>query len=84
MSERSQFSLLTERRFLPFLVFSATAGQLADKFEKSRVIRLVKLFEIGVMIVGAIGFLAQNLACLMLALLCLGFHAAMFGPVKYA
>ena len=69
---------------LPFLVFSATAGQLADKYEKSRVIRIVKLFEIGIMVMGAIGFLAQNLALLMIALLGLGFHSAMFGPVKYA
>lgn len=40
---------------LPFVVLSASAGQLADKYEKSRLIRLIKLFEIGIMVVGALG-----------------------------
>src|SRR5262249_26484593 len=65
-------------------LFSATAGQLADKYEKSRIIRLVKLFEIGIMIVGAIGFVTQHLALLLLALFGMGAHSTMFGPVKYA
>ncbi|HKA44213.1 MAG TPA: MFS transporter [Burkholderiales bacterium] len=69
---------------LPFFLFSATAGQLADKYEKSRIIRLVKLFEIGIMIVGAIGFVTQHLALLLLALFGMGAHSTMFGPVKYA
>src|ERR1700675_719420 len=49
---------------LPFFLFSATAGQLADKYDKSRIIRYVKLFEIGIMVVGSIGFLHQDLALL--------------------
>ena len=69
---------------LPFFLFSATAGQLADKYEKSRVIRLVKLFELGIMAVGAVGFLTQHIALLLLALFGMGIHSAMFGPVKYA
>ena len=69
---------------LPFFLFSATAGQLADKYEKSRVIRLVKLFEIGIMSVGAVGFHAQDLSLLLLALFGMGVHSTMFGPVKYA
>src|SRR5688572_12873921 len=40
----------------PFFLFSATAGQLADKLEKTRIIRAVKLLEIGIMCVGAVGF----------------------------
>ena len=44
----------------PFVLFSATAGQIADKFEKSRLIRFIKLFEIGIMVVGAIGFYRQR------------------------
>ena len=44
---------------LPFFLFSATAGQIADKFEKSRLIRWVKLFAVGVMVIGAVGFVAR-------------------------
>jgi 1-acyl-sn-glycerol-3-phosphate acyltransferase len=69
---------------LPFFLFSATAGQLADKYEKSRIIRLVKVFEILIMSVGAVGFLTQNLALLLVALFGMGAHSTMFGPVKYA
>jgi 1-acyl-sn-glycerol-3-phosphate acyltransferase len=69
---------------LPFFLFSATAGQLADKYEKSRVIRLVKVLEIGIMVLGAAGLLLQNLAVLMLALFLMGLQSTMFGPVKYA
>ena len=69
---------------LPFFLFSATAGQLADKYEKSFIIRLVKLFEIGVMVLGAVGFLTRNLLLLMIALFLMGVHSTVFGPVKYA
>jgi 1-acyl-sn-glycerol-3-phosphate acyltransferase len=69
---------------LPFFLFSATAGQLADKYEKSRIIRLVKLLEIGIMVMGAAGFITQNLPLLMLALFLMGLQSTMFGPVKYA
>ena len=68
----------------PFVLFSATAGQLADKFEKSRLIRLIKLFEIGIMIVGAIGFYRKDLILLFSALALMGVHSTVFGPVKYA
>ena len=69
---------------LPFFLFSATAGQLADKYEKSRIIRFVKLFEIGIMVVGAAGFLTQNLTLLIGALFLMGLHSTIFGPVKYS
>ena len=68
----------------PFVLFSATAGQVADKFEKSRLIRLIKVFEIGIMIVGAIGFYRQDLILLFTALALMGVHSTLFGPVKYA
>jgi 1-acyl-sn-glycerol-3-phosphate acyltransferase len=68
----------------PFMFFSATAGQVADKFEKSRLIRFVKLFEIAVMIVGTIGFYQRDLILLFLALGLMGVHSTIFGPVKYA
>ena len=68
----------------PFMLFSATAGQLADKFEKSRLIRLIKTFEIAIMIVGAIGFYRRDLVLLFVALGLMGVHSTLFGPVKYA
>src|SRR5271167_3665448 len=68
----------------PFVLFSATAGQVADKFEKSRLIRIIKLFEIGIMIVGAIGFYRKDLILLFAALALMGVHSTLFGPVKYA
>jgi 1-acyl-sn-glycerol-3-phosphate acyltransferase len=69
---------------LPFFLFSATAGQLADKYERSRIIRLVKLFEIAIALVGAIGFVHRDVTLLFTALFMLGVHSTVFGPVKYA
>jgi len=68
----------------PFVLFSATSGQLADKFEKSRLIRLIKLFEIAIMALGAVGFYRRNLVLLFSALALMGVHSTLFGPVKYA
>lgn len=69
---------------LPFFLFSATCGQLADKLEKSRIIRLSKLLEIFIMLVGAAGFYMQNLSVLLFALFLMGTQSTLFGPVKYA
>ena len=69
---------------LPFFLFSATAGQLADKYERSRIIRLVKLFEIAIALVGAVGFVRHDVTLLFIALFMLGIHSTLFGPVKYA
>ncbi|MEO8738421.1 MAG: MFS transporter [Casimicrobiaceae bacterium] len=68
----------------PFMLLSATAGQIADKFEKSRLIRFIKIFEIAVMIIGAIGFYRRDLVILFAALGLMGVHSTLFGPVKYA
>lgn len=68
----------------PFVLFSASAGQVADKFEKSRLIRLIKMFEIGIMVIGFIGFYRRNLILLFTALALMGVHSTLFGPVKYA
>ena len=68
----------------PFVLLSATSGQLADKYEKSRLIRWIKLFEIGVMAIGFAGFLWRDLALLFVALGLMGVHSTLFGPVKYA
>jgi len=69
---------------LPFFLFSATAGQLADKYEKSRLITVTVFIELCVMALGAAGFLLRNLELLMLALFLGGVQSALFGPVKYA
>jgi len=68
----------------PFMLLSATGGQLADKFEKSRLIRAIKLFEIAIMVVGLAGFWLRDLALVFAALALLGVHSTLFGPVKYA
>jgi hypothetical protein len=69
---------------LPFFLFSASAGQLADKYERSRIVRLVKLLEVGIMLLGAAGFALHSLGLLLGTLFLLGTHSAFFGPVKYA
>jgi len=68
---------------LPFFLFSSTAGQLADKFEKSALIRRVKLLEIGIMVIAAYGFATSDLTVLLTALFLMGTQSALFGPLKY-
>jgi 1-acyl-sn-glycerol-3-phosphate acyltransferase len=68
----------------PFVLFSATAGQLADKYEKARLIRYIKVFEIVVMVIGAVGFWRHDLLLLFVALALMGVHSTLFGPVKYS
>ncbi len=69
---------------LPFFLFSATAGQLADKYDKALLARLVKLLEMAIMAVAGLGFWWHSLALLLAALFLLGCHSTLFGPVKYA
>jgi MFS family permease len=78
---------------LPFFLFSALAGQLADMRDKARIIRIVKACEIAIMTVGAIGLVlawkgiavnAVAIPLLMLALFAMGVHSTFFGPIKYA
>ncbi|MCX8115665.1 MAG: MFS transporter [Burkholderiaceae bacterium] len=69
---------------LPFLLFSATSGQLADKYDKARLMRLVKLFEVAIMLGGAWGFWAQRFDVLLACTFLMGLHSTLFGPVKYA
>jgi 1-acyl-sn-glycerol-3-phosphate acyltransferase len=69
---------------IPFFLFSATAGQLAEKYEKSRIIRYVKLFEIAAMTLAAYGFYTHHTSLLLVVLFMMGMHSTMFGPIKYA
>jgi len=69
---------------LPFFLFSGIAGQLADKYEKSRVIRWVKFAEIAIMALAAIGLWHGWYEALLLLLFLMGVQSTFFGPVKYA
>lgn len=69
---------------LPFLLFSAPAGQIADKFEKSLLMRRVKLLEISLMTIAAVAFLNGHYVVLLLLLFLMGCQSTLFGPVKYA
>lgn len=69
---------------LPFFLFSALAGELADKLEKSRLITIIKFFEILIMLSAAVGFYMHSITLLMTTLFTLGMQATFFGPLKYS
>lgn len=69
---------------LPFFLFSALSGQLADARDKAAIIRIVKTAEILIMVAGAAGLIMHNIALLLLALFAMGVHSTFFGPIKYA
>ncbi|MBC7573177.1 MAG: MFS transporter [Herminiimonas sp.] len=69
---------------LPYLLFSATSGQLTDKFDKTRIIRFVKNLEIAIMLLAAWGFLQEQVVVLLACTCLMGLHSTIFGPVKFA
>lgn len=69
---------------LPYFIFSATAGQIADKYERASLVRGIKILEIIIMLIGSAGFLLGHLWLLLLALFLMGTHSTFFGPIKYA
>jgi len=69
---------------LPFFLFSPIAGQLADKHEKSMLIRRIKILEIGIMLLGAVAFVLESPQMLVGILFLMGTQSALFGPVKYS
>ena len=69
---------------LPYLLFSATSGQLTDKWDKTRMFRLVKNLEIVIMLIAAWGFVQSNVPVLLLCVFLMGLHSTLFGPVKFA
>jgi MFS family permease len=80
-----QFSAIAQALFiLPFFLFSALSGQLADDHDKARLIRLIKLAEIGIMAVGGAGILLASIPVMLAAVLAMGIHSTFFGPIKYA
>jgi MFS family permease len=80
-----QFSAIAQGLFiLPFFLFSALSGQLADDHDKARLIRIIKLAEIGIMIVGGAGIMLANIPLMLAAVFMMGVHSTFFGPIKYA
>ncbi len=69
---------------LPYLLFSATSGQITDKYDKTAIIRFVKNLEIGIMLLGAYGFMANDVVVLLVCTCLMGLHSTLFGPVKFA
>ena len=69
---------------LPFFIFSAISGQLADKFEKSMLMRRIKTLEIVLMSIAAVAFMAESFSVLLFVLFLMGCQSTLFGPVKYA
>ena len=69
---------------LPFVLLSATSGQLADKYDKAAVMRVIKWFEIVIMVLAIWGFVGQQVWLLLGCLFLMGVHSTLFGPVKYA
>jgi 1-acyl-sn-glycerol-3-phosphate acyltransferase len=83
--DKTTYSNLAPALFiLPFFLFSASAGQIAEKFEKTRIVRFVKLFEIAAMVLAAVGFLMHSAMLLFAVLFLMGVHSTLFGPIKYA
>ena len=80
-----QFSAIAQALFiLPFFLFSALSGQLADDHDKSKLIRIIKFAEIGIMILGGSGILLANIPLMLAAVGLMGVHSTFFGPIKYA
>jgi MFS family permease len=80
-----QFSAIAQGLFiLPFLLFSALSGQLADDHDKAKLIRIIKLAEIGIMIFGGAGIMLANIPLMLTAVGLMGVHSTFFGPIKYA
>lgn len=83
--QRTLYTNLAPALFiLPYFLFSATAGQIAEKLEKARLIRITTSMEIAIMSLAAVGFLTQNMIVLLVALFCTGLQSTLFGPVKYS
>ena len=69
---------------LPYVLFSATSGQLADRWDKARLMRMVKNLEIAIMLLAAYGFVAADVAVLLVCTFLMGCHSTLFGPAKFA
>ena len=77
-------NLIAALYILPFVLFSATSGQLADKFDKAALMRRVKTLEIPIMALALWGFVTANIPALLACAFGMGLHSTLFGPAKYA
>ncbi|HWY73005.1 MAG TPA: MFS transporter, partial [Burkholderiaceae bacterium] len=84
VSTATAINLIAAVFVLPFLLFSATSGQLSDRFDKARLMRIVKWLELGIMLLGAWGFAEKSFPTLLVCTLLMGTHSTVFGPAKYA
>jgi len=83
--QESTFIQLASALFiLPFFLFSATSGQLSERFDKAKLAQAVKWMEIAIMLVASIGFVYQNIPLLMICVFGMGLHSTLFGPLKYS
>src|SRR3954470_1957902 len=69
---------------LPYFLFSAMAGQIADATDKALLVRIIKFAEICIMSIGLAGFWFESVPLLLTALFMMGMHSTFFGPVKYS
>ncbi|MFN7095301.1 MAG: MFS transporter, partial [Burkholderiales bacterium] len=84
-SDSGLFVAIASAMFVvPFFLFSAFAGQLADQMDKARLIRMVKIAELFIILMMGWGFIVNSIPALMLGIFLLGTHSAFFGPAKYA
>lgn len=77
-------SLAVALFMLPFFLFSALAGELADKFRKDILIKATKILEVVIVLLAAVGFLTTTVPLLLTVLFLMGAQSAFFGPVKYS
>lgn len=79
------FSAVAQFLFIvPFVLFSAASGQLADVRDKAKLIRIIKSAEVAIMLVGGAGLVLANIPLMLLAVFAMGVHSTFFGPIKYA
>ena len=80
-----RFSAIAQGLFIvPFFLLSALSGQLADDHDKARLIRIIKLAEIGIMVLGGAGIMLASIPLMLAAVFAMGVHSTFFGPIKYA
>ncbi len=84
-AQRTLYTNLAPALFiLPYFLFSALAGQIAEKLEKQKLIVITTTMEIAIMSLAAVGFITENMVILLIALFCTGLQSTLFGPVKYS
>jgi 1-acyl-sn-glycerol-3-phosphate acyltransferase len=83
--QESTFIQLSSALFiLPFFLFSATSGQLSERFDKAKLAQAVKWMEIAIMLIASVGFVYKNIPLLMVCVFGMGLHSTLFGPLKYS